>query len=101
MKHTIRAAILSVLIILSLTLCLLRRSLNTPTELPAEPVIANSAKFMLRMENDEIVIYKNGTSTNTGIEISGLRKEDRTLLENGIHADSYEEVLKLIEDFAS
>jgi hypothetical protein len=37
----------------------------------------------------------------TTIDIEGLRAVDRTMLEAGIGADSYEDVLKLLEDFGS
>ena len=101
MKHKSRAALLSVLIILSLAFLIYALSSdNLPNE-TASPVIAKSSEYFLRLENNEIVIYKDGKSTETGIAVSGLREQDRTLLENGLKVDSYENVLKLIEDFSS
>ncbi|MBQ8830690.1 MAG: hypothetical protein IJ017_03735 [Oscillospiraceae bacterium] len=101
MKHKFRAAILSVLIILAFSFLIYAvSSENLPSE-AAEPVIAKSPEYMLRLENDEIVIYKDGKSTDTGIAVPDLRQQDRALLESGISVDSYEDVLKLIEDFNS
>ena len=37
----------------------------------------------------------------TDIQVSTLREIDQKLLEDGIRADSYEEILKLLEDFNS
>ncbi len=101
MKFKFRAVTLTVLIILSLSLLLYSLVSDNSPNTPAEPVIAKSPEYFLRLENDEIIIYKDGKSTETGIAVSDLRHQDRILLESGIHADSYEDVLKLIEDFNS
>ena len=101
MKYKFRAAILSVLIILALSFLLYALISDNLPNTPAEPVIAKSSEYFLRLENDEIIIYKDGKSTETGIAVSGLRQQDRILLERGMYVDSYENVLKLIEDFNS
>lgn len=37
----------------------------------------------------------------TDISVAGLRETDRKMLENGIEVNSYESVLKLLEDLSS
>lgn len=101
MKHSFRAAVLSVLIILSLSFLLYALITVNLSDSPAEPVIAKSSDYFLRLEDNEIIIYKDGESTDTGISVPELREKDRHLLEQGVHVDSYENVLKLIEDFNS
>jgi len=99
MKYTLRAVILSFLIVLSLSFI---ASAIVKSALPeATPAIADASEYFLRLENGEIVVYKDGESTDTGIAVGGLRQQDRMLLESGISADTYEDVLKLIEDFNS
>jgi len=84
--------------ILTLTFAVLNLA---PTADAAGPVSPESHEYFLRLEDNEIVIYKNGSPAYTGIVVSGLRDSDRLLLESGIPADSYEDILKLIEDFSS
>jgi len=74
--------------------------LSQPAKAANLPEIENEG-YLLRLENNEIVVYKNGIPTNTGIIISDMRDSDRALLENGISAKTYEDILKLIEDFSS
>ena len=74
--------------------------LSQPAE-AANLSVSDSEGYLLRLENNEIVVYKNGIPTNTGIIISDMRDSDRALLENGISAKTYEDILKLIEDFSS
>ena len=62
-----------------------------------------SPKFMLKEYNGVIAVFlEDGTpAVETGIAVSQLREFDRLLLEQGIEAESYEELLSLLEDFGS
>lgn len=57
--------------------------------------------YTLREGNGNIIIEFDGEVYETGISTSDARAYDRELLRNGIEADSYEEVLMLLEDFNS
>ena len=101
MSRTLRTIILAVFITFAFSITVAAIVRKITPDVSAEPVIAAASEYFLRLENDEIVVYKNGESINTGIAVPELRQQDRLLLESGMNADTYEEVLKLIEDFSS
>lgn len=57
--------------------------------------------YTLKDENGSIIIEYMGTKTETEIRTAGLRSYDKDLLAKGIEAESYEQVLMLLEDFNS
>ena len=64
-----------------------------------------AGKYVVRAYNGKIALFESGTASTpiieTDIEVSALRAYDRRLLEDGIEVDSYEDVLRLFEDFGS
>ncbi len=61
--------------------------------------------YWLRSYNGHLAVFNNKADLSpmieTTIDVEGLRSVDRQMLENGIEAKSYEDVLKLLEDFGS
>ena len=47
------------------------------------------------------VFYNNDVIYTSNIKVENLRNVDREMLEDGIKAESYEEVLRMLEDFGS
>ncbi len=83
-------------------------SLSYAVEAQAEPVLAEtqeSTSYWLREYNGHIaVFFSSGDETpaiETTIEVDSLRDIDQEMLKNGIEAATYEDVLKLLEDFGS
>ena len=63
-----------------------------------------SGRYWLRAYNGHIAVFFDDEDTpaiETTIETGSLREIDRKQLETGIEAVTYEEVLKLLEDFGS
>lgn len=67
----------------------------------AEIVSTSESGYFLKLENNVISVYKDGETIKTGIAVPELRNQDRLNLENGIWVSSFEDILKLIEDFNS
>ena len=63
---------------------------------------AGENKFIIRAHNGRIALFSDSFASapavETDIDISLLRAYDRELLENGIEVDTYEDVLRLLED---
>lgn len=61
--------------------------------------------YWLRSYNGHIAVYSNKMddvpTIETTIDVEGLRAVDKELLDKGIKAETYEDVLKLLEDFGS
>lgn len=61
--------------------------------------------YLLRSFNGHVAVFFNRDDETPGIETmietETLRSVDRDKLQNGIEADTYEDVLKLLEDFGS
>lgn len=61
--------------------------------------------YLLRAYNGHIAVFfgedTDSAVIETTIEVDGLRTVDKEKLSQGIVAHSYEEVLKLLEDFGS
>lgn len=64
-----------------------------------------NSSYWVRSYNGHIAVYNQKADVSpmieTTIAVEGLRGVDKDMLENGIEATSYEEVLKLLEDFGS
>ena len=72
------------------------------------PLVADAeqaGKYIVRAHNGKIALFTDDftltPAIETDIDISGLRAYDRRLLENGIVVSTYEDVLRLLEDFGS
>lgn len=61
--------------------------------------------FWLKATDGHIAVYQNAADDTpmieTAIDVDMLRAVDKTQLQNGIEAETYEDVLKLLEDFGS
>lgn len=72
-----------------------------PAQVMAE-TLSSEKIYMLRDLNGFIAVYVNGElEMVTDIPVALLRGVDQAELEKGIKVNSYEELLKLIEDFGS
>jgi hypothetical protein len=64
-----------------------------------------SGGYCVRGYNGHLAVFYDGMrdspAVETSIEIDQLRAVDRAKLEKGIEVKTYEEVLKLLEDFGS
>lgn len=67
--------------------------------------VQSDNRYWLRSYNGHIAVYNHKEDASpmieTTIDVEGLRVVDRTMLESGVGANSYEDVLKLLEDFGS
>ena len=61
--------------------------------------------FIIRAHNGKIALFSDSFAAapaiETDIDVSLLRAYDRELLENGIEVNTYEDVLRLLEDLES
>jgi len=77
----------------------------TPVEIAAEQGQGQEGKFIVRAHNGKIALFTDDftitPAIETDIDVNGLRAYDRALLERGIEVDTYEDVLRLLEDFGS
>ena len=66
---------------------------------------ADSAAYYLRQEGKYVAVFPGGKSREpeqvTGIELQGLRRADRAMIEAGIPVASRQELLQLLEDLGS
>ncbi len=74
--------------------------------IPAVAVGSEEEKYyLIRAYNGHIAVFLGSDTDSavieTTIEVDGLRAVDKDKLTQGIVAHSYEEVLKLLEDFGS
>ncbi len=109
MLKAIKAVLLSVFI--SGAMLMLLALAIVPTLSAAEeetaPVLAETQEtesYWLRAYNGHIAVFFGDTDApaiETTIKVESLRDVDRQKLEQGIEAASYEDVLKLLEDFGS
>jgi len=71
----------------------------------AEAAAAVEDRFVIRSYNGKVALFAEGFAAVPAVEIdidvSLLRAYDRELLENGIIADTFEDVLRLLEDLGS
>ena len=109
LKATILAVFVSGALLMLLALTVVPG--NTAAEAEAAPVLAASEAetedwyYWLRAYNGHIAVFfgdeSEFPSIETTIEIDTLRDVDREKLEAGISAQTYEQVLQLLEDFGS
>jgi hypothetical protein len=98
------AVLASALMIIALVITSAAR--GVPADVPAVLTEARSDNgYWLRPYNGHIAVYNHqgddSPMIETTIDVEGLRAVDRTQLEEGIGANTYEDVLKLLEDFGS
>lgn len=90
------------IIALVITTVLQGASADTPAVLTEAQ---SSESYWLRSHNGHIAVYNNKEDASpmieTTIDVEGLRAVDKVLLDSGIGATTYEDVLKLLEDFGS
>ena len=90
------------IIALVITAVLQAASADTPAALTEA---GSGDRYWLRSHNGHISVYGNKEDDSpmieTTIDVEGLREVDRILLDSGIGAATYEDVLKLLEDFGS
>ncbi len=110
MLKVIKAAVLSVFISAAALMLL---ALAVVPALPvaeaeAAPVLAETQEegsYWLRAYNGHIAVFfgrdEARPAIETTIDVETLRTVDREKLEQGIEAATYEDVLKLLEDFGS
>lgn len=101
MNSSFRPIVLGIFIFLALIMAAFTVFTMVSTANAAEFPEAESTEFFLKLENGEITVSKNGERIKTGISVPELRTSDRIMLEEGIYVSSYEDILKLIEDFNS
>lgn len=66
--------------------------------------ISSQPDYLVKEHNGVVAVFFDGDTKpmiETDISISGLRQNDRELIEQGIALESYNEVLGLLEDFDS
>ncbi|MCL2407994.1 MAG: hypothetical protein FWC96_00045 [Oscillospiraceae bacterium] len=105
-KKTIKAGILALTASAALLTCMYTVSAVSGYGAEAPPSASaameqGGGKYLVRAYNGKIAYFTGGEVVETDIDVSGLRAYDRQLLENGIAAYTYEEVLQLLEDFSS
>lgn len=67
----------------------------------AEITDTNENRYFLKLEDGKLSVYHNSETIIADISVPELRAKDRILLEEGLWVNSYEDILKLIEDFNS
>ena len=77
----------------------IKNSRHTPVESP-------QSKYLIRLEGNIIYAYRNNNGKLTElekseIETSSLSSEDIRILQNGIYADSAEDILLYFESYTS
>ena len=110
LKKTFKAALLafavfaSALMIVALVITSAVRNALAGTPESVQMAKAESG-YTLRAFNGHIAVFygdiMNSPAIETTIDVDTLRAVDREKLEAGIVVDSYDEVLKLLEDFGS
>ena len=105
MKNTVRIILLCLTAICAVVCASAAfTSAATPVKNTVEAGVTEqkAAEYTLRLENGEIVISSEGCEDiKTGITGQWLREADREILKAGITVDSYEEIIKLLEDYNS
>ena len=59
--------------------------------------------YIIRSYNGRVAVFTDGSTpaVETDIDVNMLRAYDRRLLERGIEVSTYEDALRLLEDFGS
>ena len=99
MKTVIRAALTLILVTAATVM-----ALTTLATLRDRPV-TDSGSYVLRASEGNVAVYDRLDPRRplavTEIELDSLRSHDRALIEQGLPADSREELLTLLEDLGS
>lgn len=96
-RFWILAALLALAAITGVTaaaLCAPRQTSGPPEE-PRGGYILTSVEGTVGVLRDGELILR------TGLRVESLRAADRALVENGIHSDSFDEILMLLEDLGA
>ena len=63
----------------------------------------DEARYIIKSQDGKVALFTgefvSSPAILTDIDITGLREYDRLMLEAGIPVDTYDEVLRLLEDF--
>lgn len=98
------AVLASAFMIVALIITSAVRSLSSDTAAVFSEV-QRIESYWLRSFNGHIAVYDGKEAASpileTTIDADGLRAVDKEMLNEGIEAKSYEDVLKLLEDFSS
>jgi hypothetical protein len=82
-----------------------KRTVNAPASAAMATYAPEVGGYILREHEGRIAVFTPGfdgaPAIVTDIDVRGLRNYDRRLLKAGIRAETYEDVLKLFEDFGS
>ena len=72
---------------------------------PSYTSYTDVSRYTIRAYNGHVALFMDSFAPfpafETDIDVNMLRAYDRQLLEDGIEVDTYEEVLRLFEDFGS
>ena len=78
---------------------------NSEKDAPVHASESQQGRYILRAYNGKIALFTDNfaetPAVETDIAVSMLRAYDRRLLEIGIEVNTYEDVLRLLEDFGS
>ncbi|SHI06237.1 BofC C-terminal domain-containing protein [Sporobacter termitidis DSM 10068] len=106
----VRAVLLSIMLLASLLmLAMLVITTTMKSASVVVPVVASENQtdknYILRAYNGHIAVFygaiTDSPAIETTIEVAGLRAVDREKLVAGITVQSYDDVLRLLEDFGS
>ena len=109
-SKALRAALLTLSVLicaLMLILLAVTSVLSSATDGEAEDVAQAQAQdpYLIRSYNGHIAVFMNKDDKSPGVETTieteTLRSVDKEKLQNGIEVNTYEDVLKLLEDFGS
>ena len=104
MKNKLKLTILSVMAAGAvLCTCAAFAAGAEPGAKPQPEASADSAQggYTLTLVDGEIIVTSDNSSLKTGISGQWLRQSDQSALKSGITVETYEEVLRLLEDFSS
>jgi len=107
-KRKVRIAILVTAVVAALTSAGVTWGAGQSARPEAPPTVAaeeRDGRYIVRTHNGKIALFTDDfaltPAIETDIDVSGLRAYDRMLLKNGIEVGTYEDVLRLLEDFGS
>lgn len=104
MKSKLRLTILSVMAAGAVlcTCAALAAGADSYEKVTAEVAADTSSDgYTITLTDGEITVTSGSSSLKTGISGQWLRQTDRESLKSGITVETYDEVLRLLEDFSS
>lgn len=110
MEKTLKSVTLYVVVIVTISLILVlalspvfKHSMAKTTAVSVQ--IVEQEGYRVGVSNGHVAIFEVGRTSEpmveTNIDVAGLRSVDRQMLDSGIIVVTYEDVLKLLEDFGS